>query len=116
MTVRSHEIIQLCKKCHHFSQINHIKYIHAWLDVCLDYVNVPVEHMQAIQGQTEAGYRDLKLYSYGRWLGIFNKHYHTDMITPGTAFDELAGSTGWEQAGDTQIECELSQQTEHSWL
>ena len=33
-------------------------------------------------------------YSYNRQLGIFNMHYHIDMITHDTVFGEPVGVTG----------------------
>ena len=49
--------------------------------VCLNHINIHVQHMQAIQGQTEACSWDMMPYFYNRQLGLFYIHYHIDMIT-----------------------------------
>ena len=56
------------------------------------YINVPVQHMRAIQGQTEACLQDTMPYSYDRLLGIFYMHYYTDTITHGRPVVGTGGS------------------------
>ena len=48
--------------------------------------------MLGIQGQTESV--NGTLYSYDKELGIFDMHYHTDMISNGMASVVPIGSTG----------------------
>ena len=37
---------------------------------------------------------DTILYSYGRQLGMFYMHYHTNITTHGRTFDKPVGGTG----------------------
>ena len=67
-------------------------YIHRWV---LGYNDVPVQHMQAIQGQTESGYCDIMALSYNKWFGIFYMHNQIHTKSHGTAFVASAGSFSW---------------------
>ena len=70
----------------------------------LDYINVPVQHMQAIYG-------DAMPYSYDIQLGIFYMHYHTEKITHNTAFGEQVGGIGGSKlvTRRQQVNCQSKQ-------
>ena len=66
---------------------------HDFCFVCLNHINVPFQHMQAILGQTESCHQDTMPYSCDRQLEMFYMHYHRHNNTLMTISDPYFSSS-----------------------